>query len=69
MRALEFIRDHVTFKPPYDFRYQMKNPVVSALVYKTFAKQCTNYLLFCNKILLLQQSYILGHNQLSYPIF
>ena len=26
MRALEFIRDHVTFKLPYDFSYQMKNP-------------------------------------------
>ena len=24
MRALEFIRDHVTFKLPYDFSYQMK---------------------------------------------
>ena len=28
MRALEFIRDHVTFKLPYDFSYQMKNPLV-----------------------------------------
>ena len=26
MRALEFIRDHVTFKLPYDFSYHMKNP-------------------------------------------
>ena len=26
MRALEFIRDHVTFKLPYDFSYQMKTP-------------------------------------------
>ena len=24
MRALEFIRDHVTFKLPYDFSYHMK---------------------------------------------
>ena len=24
MRALEFMRDHVTFKLPYDFSYQMK---------------------------------------------
>ena len=24
MRALEFIKDHVTFKLPYDFSYQMK---------------------------------------------
>ena len=28
MRALEFIRDHVTFKLPYDFSYQMKNPKI-----------------------------------------
>ena len=28
MRALEFIRDHVTFKLPYDFSYQMKTPMV-----------------------------------------
>ena len=27
MRALEFIRDHVSFKLPYDFSYQMKTPV------------------------------------------
>ena len=27
MRALEFIRDHVTFKLPYDFSYQMKTPL------------------------------------------
>ena len=26
MRALEFIRDHVTFKLPYDFSYHMKTP-------------------------------------------
>ena len=26
MRALEFIRDHVTFTLPYDFSYHMKNP-------------------------------------------
>ena len=26
MRALEFIRDHVTFKLPYDFSYYMKTP-------------------------------------------
>ena len=26
MRALEFIRDYVTFKLPYDFSYQMKTP-------------------------------------------
>ena len=28
MRALEFIRDHVTFKLPYDFSYYMKNPYI-----------------------------------------
>ena len=27
MRALEFIRDHVTFKLPYDFSYHMKTPL------------------------------------------
>ena len=26
MRALEFIKDHVNFKLPYDFSYQMKTP-------------------------------------------
>ena len=26
MRALEFIRGHVTLKLPYDFSYQMKTP-------------------------------------------
>ena len=26
MKALEFVRDHVTFKLPYDFSYQMKTP-------------------------------------------
>ena len=26
MRALEFIRDHVIFKFPYDFSYHMKTP-------------------------------------------
>ena len=28
MRALEFIRGHVTFKLPYDFSYHMKTPYV-----------------------------------------
>ena len=28
MRALESIRDHVTFKLPYDFSYHMKKPHV-----------------------------------------
>jgi hypothetical protein len=27
MRALEFIRDHVTIKLPYDFSYHMKTPL------------------------------------------
>ena len=27
MRALEFVRDHVTFKLPYDFSYHMKTPI------------------------------------------
>ena len=31
MRALEFIRDHVTFKLPYDFSYHMKTPHVTYL--------------------------------------
>ena len=31
MRALEFIRDHVTFKLPYDFSYQMKKPQAGIL--------------------------------------
>ena len=26
IRALEFIRDHATFKLPYDFSYHMKTP-------------------------------------------
>ena len=30
MRVLEFIRDHVTFKLPYDFSYQMKTPLFSS---------------------------------------
>ena len=28
MRALEFIRDHVTFKLPFDFSYHMKTPYI-----------------------------------------
>ena len=27
MRAIEFIRDQVTFKLPYDFSYHMKTPL------------------------------------------
>ena len=27
IRALEFIKDHVTFKLPYDFSYHMKTPL------------------------------------------
>ena len=49
MRALEFIRDHVTFKLPYDFSYQMKPPNVSNLssncqiYYYTVIKIYRNY--------------------------
>ena len=32
MRALEFIRDHVTFKFPYDFSYHMKTPFEAFLL-------------------------------------
>ena len=32
MRALEFIRDRVTFKLPYDFSYQMKPPLDGTIV-------------------------------------
>ena len=31
MRALKFIRDHVTFKLRYNFNYQMKTPVINVL--------------------------------------
>ena len=31
-RALEFARDHVTFKLSYDFSYQMKTPMSSLKV-------------------------------------
>ena len=38
MRALEFIRGHVTFKLPYDFSYHIKNPQVSILAHeRTYA--------------------------------
>ena len=40
MRALEFIRDHVTFKLPYDFSYQMKTPLV---ISKIFANSALNF--------------------------
>ena len=32
MRALEYIRDHVTFKLPYDFSYRMKTPYIGLLL-------------------------------------
>ena len=37
MRALEFIRDHVTFKLPYDFSYHMKTPmyILCSLILKS----------------------------------
>ena len=34
MRALEFIRDHVTFKLPYDFSYQMKTPLDLTIIFQ-----------------------------------
>ena len=48
MRALEFIRDHVTFKLPYDFIYHMKTPMGTL----TFAYLNFNY---CNLIFLFQE--------------
>ena len=39
MRALEFIRDHVTFKLPYDFSYHMKTP--NKLFEINFAQKCS----------------------------
>ena len=39
MRALEFIRDDVTFKLPYDFSYHMKTPLYRIAVYN----ECINY--------------------------
>ena len=35
MRALEFIRDHVTFKLPYDFSYHMKTPKIKCKLSKS----------------------------------
>ena len=34
MRALEFIRDHVNSKLPYDFSYHMKKPMKKPFVSK-----------------------------------
>ena len=41
MTALEFIRDHVTFKLPFDFSYHMKTPIVFlfTLVKRLFIKK------------------------------
>ena len=35
MRALEFIKDHVTYKLPYDFSYHMKTLFDSIVTYKS----------------------------------
>ena len=40
MRALEFIRDHVTFKLPYDFSYQMKTPQVQQSQQQALRTHC-----------------------------
>ena len=42
MRALEFMRDHVTFKLPYDFSYHMKTPYV--MMSRNITKSCWQYL-------------------------
>ena len=42
MRALEFRRDHVTFKLPYDFSYHMKTPYV--MMSRNITKRCWQYL-------------------------
>ena len=66
MRALEFIRDHVTFKLPYDFSYHMKTPKMSFqlhlnthIIYKEYKSEFkqTNWLL----ALLLQRPIIDCH--------
>ena len=38
MRELEFIREHVTFKLPYDFSYHMKTPHVPMLFFYIYKK-------------------------------
>ena len=40
MRALEFIRDHVTFKLPYDSSYHMKTTprCIKNIVFESFDK-------------------------------
>ena len=64
MRALEFIRDHVTFKLPYDFSYHMKNPFIyltyiyylnnqmtdSTLVMECVIQGPILYLVFCPRM-------------------
>ena len=38
MRPLELIRDHVTFKLPYDFSYHMKTPVNGLIFFQKTKK-------------------------------
>ena len=46
MRALELIRDHVTFKLPYDFSYHMKTPNENTIAHinenKSMVHICNN---------------------------
>ena len=46
MRALEFIRSHVTFKLPYEFSYQMKTPLYQRSQNVCFSK--FSHILFQN---------------------
>ena len=49
-RALEFVRDCVTFKLPYDFSYQMKTPLCRLVLrYKTISIICRsrNNIILC----------------------
>ena len=48
MRALEFIRDHVTFKLPYDSSYQMKTPFIQVHTLARF-QQILNFKLNWNE--------------------
>ena len=54
MRALEFIRDHVTFKLPYDFSYQMKTPKYYVVRYidsvKILPMKLFHYLIYYSNI-------------------
>ena len=41
MRALEYIRGHVTFELPYDFSYQMIPMVLSFIIYNAIVSSGT----------------------------